>query len=224
MSAVAVLAIILVTSDIISLPGNNGSVPGGTTTPGDPTNPGDPTDPSDPTNPGEPTNPGNPSNPGDPTNPGDPSNGGVVYDYNDLETAVRDIPRKEALDEIYILLSGYWITRTDPFVGFMINDKGEHEIEYGLFRTSFGARGRIIDGYATGAYEATLIVFFPAVPATAMDGARPESTETIYIDISGLYEPRTTIKVKSDKIGNGGWYTFEPGGSTLQQAYENWAT
>ena len=150
------------------------------------------------------------------------ANGDTVYDYNDLATAIADVPRKEALDEIYVLLEGYWVTQGDPFVGFFINSKGEHEVEYGLYQSGFGGRGKIVGGNATGTYQTTLYVLFPAVPANEMDGARPESTETFYLDIGGLYQPgSTTIKVKTESLGIGGWYTYQPGGSTLQQAFEN---
>jgi hypothetical protein len=159
-----------------------------------------------------------------PATSGETPDEGAVYDYNDLSTAIADIPRKEALDEMYILLEGYWITEGNQFVGFFIDENGNHEIEYGLFRSSFGARGRITDGHATGTYEATLTLYIPAVPENAMDDAKPERTETIHIDIGGLYGPGgTTIKVKSENLDIGGWYTYEPGGYTLQQAFENWA-
>jgi hypothetical protein len=155
----------------------------------------------------------------------------TVYDYNDLSTAIADVPRKEALDEIYILLEGYWITSEYPFVGFFINENGAHEIEYGLFQTSWGARGEIVGGHATGKYEAELTIHIPAVPANEMDDGSPESIQTVYIDIGGLYQDGT-IRVKiEDLIGlatedgakdNSGWLTYEPGGYTLEQAFDNW--
>ena len=157
-----------------------------------------------------------------PTAPGSTSSGDVVYDYNDLSTAIRDIPGKKALDEIYILLEGYWITQDNPFVAFHKNENGDHEIEYGLFQTSAGVRGKIIGGNATGKYEATLTVFIPAVPANEMNAAKPERTETIHIDIGGLYQSGSTIKVKIENPDINGWHTYKSGGSTLEQAFDNW--
>ena len=151
--------------------------------------------------------------------PGEPS-GDTVYDYNDLSTAVADIPREEALDEMYILLEGYWITNDDPFFGFVYID-GVPGIEYGLFQTEFGAAGKITGGHATGAYEAELTVFFPAVAEDMMSSGRPESTQTVHIDIGGLYEPGSTIKVKVEDLGNGGWYTYQYGGASVQEAFQS---
>ena len=151
---------------------------------------------------------------------GGSSGGDVVYNYNDLSTAIADIPRKEALDEMYILLTGYWVTEGNPFVGFT-KEGDSHMVEYGLFETEFGARGSIVDGYATGTYEAVLIVHFPAIPANEVNDGRPESTETIYIDISGLYQPGTTIRVKTDMLDDGEWHTYSYGGFTLEAAYNN---
>ena len=150
------------------------------------------------------------------TLPGSSSSGDTVYNNNNLSTAVADIPQKEALNEIYILLEGYWITESDPFVGFFKNANGDHEIEYGLFHTSFGARGKIIDGRATGTNEATLIVYIPAVPETEMDAPQPERTEKIRIDISGLNQSGdTTIKVKIENPDISGWHTYKPSGMNM---------
>jgi len=157
----------------------------------------------------------------------------TVYDYNDLSSAIADVPKKEALDEMYILLEGYWITTTSdyPFVGFSINENGTHEIEYGLFQTSWGLRGEIVDGYAMGAYEAALIIHIPAAPPNEMDDGYPESIQTIYIDIGGLYQDGT-IRVKIEELfeldtddglkDNSVWFTYKPGGTTLEEAFENW--
>jgi len=164
-----------------------------------------------------------------------PDTGDVEYDYNDLSTAVADIPNKKALDAIYILLEGYWITTTSdyPFIGFFTNDNGDHEVEYGLFQTSWGLRGVIVDGSATGTYEATLILYCPAIPADEMGIEVPESIQTITIDISGLCQSGDpTIRVKIENLfeldtddgvkDNSVWFTYKPGGSTLEQAFDNW--
>jgi len=147
--------------------------------------------------------------------------GEVVYDYNDLSTAIADVPKAAALDQIYILLEGFWITEENPVVGFIFED-GKHAIEFGLFQTGYGYRGVITDGRATGKFEAELVITVSAVPATEMDDAIPESKETIYIDIGGLYEPENMIRVKTEKLDNGNWNTYRFGALTLDQAFDNW--
>ena len=211
--AAAVLAVILITGgDNITVPDNNNPDPGSNINIDPGVNPD--VDPDTDPNTGSNTDPN--------TDPNSSQNGNVVYDYNDLSTAVADIPRKEALNEMYILLEGFWITDGDPFVGFLFDENGNHEIMYGLFFTEFGARGRIIGGHATGDYTAELTVLFPAVPANEVNSGRPESTETIFIDIAGLYAAgSTTIKVKTDKLDNGQWNTYQYGGLTFEQALNN---
>jgi len=140
-----------------------------------------------------------------------PPGGDIVYDYNDLATAIADIPKKEALNEIYILLEGYWDSGEGPFVRFFFDTKGNHGVGYGLAQTGFGADGILIDGHATGKYEAVLDVLFPAVAATEMDDGTPESIQEIHVDLADLHQ-NATIRVKTDRLGNGGWYVYEPGG------------
>ena len=161
----------------------------------------------------------NPS-PGDPSNPGNSSNGENGNDSKGLPDVMADIPKKEALDEIYELLTGYWVTTDYPFVGFY-KDGEDFMIEYGLFQTSYSAQGKIIGGKATDTYEAELTVYFAPVPATMMDAARPERTETISIDLSGIDPPTgsVTIKVKTIGLENGTWLTYKYGGWTLEDAF-----
>jgi len=163
--------------------------------------------------------------------PGDETGGGVIYDYNDLATAVADIPNPQALDEMYILLTGYWVTEGDPYMGFFVgfvsintgDHAGAHGVNYGLFETEFGRDGKIVGGRATGAYEADLDVTFPAVPGNEMFDGYPETTDTVSIDIGGLYDATPSIKVKKGDVGNGGWYTYKPGGPTVESAYDAWS-
>ena len=113
----------------------------------------------------------------------------TAYDYNDLPAVMKGLPAKEALDALYVRLSGYWITDDYPFVHFFIDEKGAHCVEYGLFRTEFGMNGKVIDCSAIGPYEVELVVHFPSRPATETQEARPDSTETLYLDVSGLHFP-----------------------------------
>jgi len=168
---------------------------------------------------------------GGPAESDDMTGGGVIYDYNDLSTAVADIPDPRALDEMYILLTGYWVTEGDPYMGFFIgfvvintgDHSGAHGFDYGLFETEFGRDGKIVGGHGTGAYEADLVINFPAVPGNEMFDGYPETTDTILIDIGGLYDATPSIKVKKGDVGNGGWYTYVPGGPTVESAYETWS-
>jgi len=168
---------------------------------------------------------------GGPAESDDVTGGGVIYDYNDLSTAVADIPNPQALDEMYILLTGYWVTEGDPYMGFFIgfvvintgDHSGAHGFDYGLFETEFGRDGRITGGHGTGAYEADLVINFPAVPGNEMFDGYPETTDTILIDIGGLYDATPSIKVKKGDVGDGGWYTYVQGGATVESAYETWS-
>jgi len=145
----------------------------------------------------------------------------AVYGYSDISTAIADVPKAAALDKIYILLEGFWITEDNPVVGFIFED-GKHAIEFGLFQTGYGYRGVITDGRATGKFEAELVITVSAVPATEMDDAIPESKEMIYIDIGGLYEPENTIRVKTEKLDSGNWNTYRYGALTIDQAFDVW--
>jgi len=145
----------------------------------------------------------------------------VVYNYNDLSTAIADIPKAAALDEMYILLEGYWITESNAFVAFIF-EGGAHAVEFGMFQTSWGLSGPITGGRGTGKYEGELVVSIPARPPNEMDDGYPASKETIYIDIAGLYEPNSSIRVKIGKLDNGQWNTYTYGGSTLDNAFETW--
>ena len=147
--------------------------------------------------------------------------GGPVGGYGDLPSAIADIPREEALGELYFLLNGYWITDGYPFVGFF-TEGGAYMVEYGLFQTEFGARGEIVGGRATGTYEAELDIHIPAVPATEMSDGRPEMTETIHIDFTAISGGVNIIKVKIDDLDDGSWHEYEPGGATLEEAFNTW--
>jgi len=146
--------------------------------------------------------------------------GPVAIDYNDPSTYIPRIPETEALDAMYVLLEGYWITTSESFVGFY-KEGGEHWILYGLWQTSYGTRGQITDGFPTGTYEAALDIFIPALEATEMDDAQPERAETVYIDLTDLIQNQK-IKFKTENLEAGGWGTYEFGGDTTEQAFNNW--
>jgi len=136
---------------------------------------------------------------------GNSQNGDNGMDGTDLSALIAALPGKEALDEIHSIFLGCW-TSGDLFVGFIYKD-GVPGIDYGLFQTSFGAGGKITDACAVSAHEATLTIFIPAVPATEMDDAKPERSETVYIDISNYNDNRLNIKIEN--LGSGEWNTYE---------------
>jgi len=196
--AVAVLIVIMATG------GNKTNPPGG-----DDSTPGVSTTAS-----GETSEPANSNQ----TTSGNSQIGDNGLDDTDLSALIAALPGKEALDEIHSLFSGYWISG-DPFVGFVYID-GEPGIDYGLFQTSFGACGKITDACAVSAHEVTLTVYIPAVPATEMDpDGSPERTDTVYIDISNYNDNRLNIKI--DGLAGGEWRTYEYGGGSLEDAFNN---
>jgi cytoskeletal protein RodZ len=137
-------------------------------------------------------------------------------DDTDLPALIAKLPDKEALAEIHSLFSGFW-TSGDKFVGFIYLDDGP-AIYYGLYETSFGNQGKIIDSSATGTNTITLTIKIPAVPASEMepDGI-PEKTETISIDISNYNDNRLNIKIAN--LGDGEWSTYEYGGGSIEDAF-----
>ena len=152
------------------------------------------------------------------TAPGGQTTGDPGLDGIDLSAAIAKLPGNEALDEVYAVFHGYWITDDYPFVGFVYMD-GVPGIDYGLFQTSFKAGGKVTDSQATGEYEMTLILFVPAAPATVMDAARPERTEKVFIDASD-FNQHNTMKIKIENLGDGGWHDYKYGGAIIEEAAE----
>ena len=136
-------------------------------------------------------------------------------DSTDISALISALPDTEALIELHSLFSGYWISGNEPFVGFIYID-GVPGIDYGLYRSSFGVSGKIIDSSAISANEAELTILIPAMPETAMNDATPERTETVSIDINNFTDNRLNIKIES--LAGGEWRTYEFGGSTLDDA------
>jgi len=119
-------------------------------------------------------------------------------------------------------LIGYWVTDEYPFVGFRTKTNGDREFEYGLFQTSFGYRGKVVDVEYPGNGETVLSVFFAAVPPNELDGGSPERTEKIRFKFGSL-DADGTIEVWLAGIDGGvGWFTFEYGGATLEEAFDYW--
>ncbi|MCL2486043.1 MAG: hypothetical protein FWE86_00395 [Oscillospiraceae bacterium] len=155
--------------------------------------------------------------PVDTSEPNDTQIGDSGMDSVDLADLFAALPDKEALDEIFSLFCGYW-TSGDLFVGFFFYENGAPGIEYGLYQTGFGARGEVVDIMGVDPHESWFVIRIPATPATEIDEAKPERTETVGIEISNYGNNRLNIKV--DSLDNGNWHTYEFGGSTLADAYK----
>ena len=145
-----------------------------------------------------------------------PPIGDSGMDSTDVPALFTALPNKEALDELFSLFCGYW-TSGDLFVGFFFYENGAAGIEYGLHQSGFGAKGEVIDVLLMDPHEAEFIIRIPATPATEMDEAKPERTESVSIDISNYNDGRLNIQI--DNLGGGSWNTYEFGGSTLKDAY-----
>ncbi|MCL2488327.1 MAG: hypothetical protein FWE80_06550 [Oscillospiraceae bacterium] len=116
-----------------------------------------------------------------------------------------------SLHPLWDRLSGYWISGEGPFVGFF-GGSAVLYFEYGLQQSEYWVRGVVTGSEATNEHTWVLTVFVEAVPATEMYDARPESTETIYLDVSTL-EHSGIIRIKN---GDGGWDGYSYKGSTLE--------
>ena len=143
----------------------------------------------------------------------------VQQNPNDLASAVKELPDYKALELICTKLDGYWTFEPNQFFGFIF-ENGKQFLEYGLYATSYGIRGEITNSKAAGEYEMAFTIYIPAEPATEMDDARPEKTETIYVDISH-FNLDGRINVKIENLGDGEWHTYNYGGDTLEAAYNN---
>ena len=150
------------------------------------------------------------------SNDSDLTVGDSGLDSTDISALISALPNPEALIELHSLFSGYWISGNEPFVGFIYID-GVPGIDYGLYRSSFGVSGKIIDSRAISANEAELTILIPAMPETAMNDATPERTEIVSIDISNFDDNRLNIKIES--LGNGEWYSYKWSGNTLAEAF-----
>ena len=122
------------------------------------------------------------------------------------------LPDKEALSTICDLLGKSWRVTPDQYpnsalLANFFNREGAPSFGYGLYATSFGRHGEIIDSYATGAYEMTLIIYIPARPPGEIDDGYPESIQTVYVDVSRFSESGQ-IRIKIEGFAGGEWYTY----------------
>ena len=133
----------------------------------------------------------------------------------------------EEIDAFWLRNGGYWfstiypnpfdnaVASDDKFVGFFKED-GIYKFEYGLYRSSFWIGGEVIKVENAGDYRVELTLLIPETPETAVDVARPERTEIIYI-----HEIDNSTNIRIENLGDGEWYTYEYGGMTLEEAANN---
>ena len=124
---------------------------------------------------------------------------------DDITDAVKNISSHESLQFVLTTLNGDWFF-DNQFAAFTsVVDK--QFVEYGLYATSYSVRGEVMDAKTTGENSFSLTIFVPAVPANEMDEARPEKTETIYVDISN-FKKDSRLNLKIDALGDGEWHTY----------------
>ena len=155
--------------------------------------------------------------PEDVTEPDDSAIGDSGLDATDLPALISALPDTAALKELHSTFMGYWISGNEPFVGLIYIDDVPG-IDYGLYRSSFGVSGKIIDAHAVSATEAEFTILIPAMPETAMNDATPERTEIVSIDISNYNDQR--LNFKTEGLAGGAWQTYEYGGATFEAAAE----
>jgi len=137
---------------------------------------------------------------------------------NDLVSAVKKLPDQKSLDFICTELNGYW-TSDNNFLAF-VSSNDYWLIEYGLYQASYSISSEIKEANIAGENSFSLTIFIPATPPTEVDDAKPERTETIYIDVSNFHLDGR-INAKIENLGDGEWHTYEYGGKSLTDAYSN---
>jgi len=133
---------------------------------------------------------------------------------NGLTSAVNALPNEGALRSLFSRLEGYWVSGSQ-FVGFSRAGR-DLTFEYGLLQSGFGVSGQVTGANVSGNNAFSLELFIEAREATEMDEARPERTETVYVDISN-YGMDNRINVKIQNLGDGEWHTYNFSGRHLME-------
>jgi len=133
---------------------------------------------------------------------------------NSLTSAVNALPNEGALRSLFSRLEGYWLSGSQ-FIGFSRAGR-DLTFEYGLLQSGFGVSGQVTDAKSSGNNAFSIELFIEARPATEMDEARPERTETVYIDVSN-YGMDKRINVKIQNLGDGEWQTYTFSGRYLEE-------
>ena len=107
------------------------------------------------------------------------------------------------------------VASDDKFIRF-VKEGDVFKFEYGIYRTSYWIGGEVTKAVTLGDYRFAFTLHIAATPATEMDPARPEKTETVSVH---AVDHRINIKIES--LGGGEWYSYEYGGETLEEAANN---
>ena len=141
------------------------------------------------------------------------------YSEDNLANVIKNLPKYEALEFICIHLNGYWSTTSNMFFGF-IDGGDEQIIEYGIFQSGYGVRGKILSATATGEYSMKITIHIPGTPENEINGATEERDEVIYLDISDLKQ-NSKIKIKIGDENDSSWKPYSFGGHSLEEADGN---
>jgi len=119
-------------------------------------------------------------------------------------------------------LEGWWNTRYDDgtyitfqFVNFVYQD-GKPCLYTGVYESEGTSFGELVGGASLGENMATLNFWSPE-PEGGLWGGRPEMTETVTLDLTGLEDG--TIRMKREcPIWSVDWVTYTYGGETFGEA------
>jgi hypothetical protein len=153
------------------------------------------------------------------TVPPDVTAGYADGNENDLSVFIANLPRSDAVDGIWHRLGGYWTAADNLFTAFVIRD-GIPGIEYGIWESWERGFGEFVNADPMSDYTVALTIRFPAMEANEISDARPETTTTVFIDVSGL-DNDGKINIKIEGHGDGGYCTYAYGGATSEEAYRN---
>ncbi|MCL1877113.1 hypothetical protein FWF74_03715 [Candidatus Saccharibacteria bacterium] len=156
-----------------------------------------------------------PNNNNNNDNPDTSQTGDNTSDNTDLPALIAALPDQTALNNLHSQLSDFWISGNN-FVGFT-SIGGAPAIYYGLYQTEYGMQGKIIGARAVRKNEVEFTILIPFRPATEMNDERPERAVTVSVDVSNFNDKRLNIKIAD--LGNDEWLTYEFGGATLMEAY-----
>ena len=183
---------------------------------------------------GETSNPGDTSELGEVSNQGDISNPESTSEPTGSSQLIMPSDASfhgetsgASIDSWSAANNGYWcstvypapsdnaVASDDKFVGFFM-EGGVLKFEYGIYRTAYWIVGEVTNVEAKGDYRYEFTLHIPATPATEMDEARPERTETVFIHD---FDHRMNIKIEN--LGTGEYYSYEYGGNTLEEAFNH---
>jgi len=126
------------------------------------------------------------------------------------------LPDEEALDQIWNRLDGYWTT-DDYFFGF-ISTGAIKFVSFGIYHSEGLGYAELIEASASGSEQFTMIVRFPAMPATETMEARAEKDATVIIDTSA-FGSDGIISIRIDGYYEG-TLQYIYGGETFEDAYD----